>query len=285
MLELGTVHGLCCRPAPLSFRVRRHWITTPDERLPHLTRTKHPIPMRFWRLGTKFNWKSAIAELGIIIAGVLIALGADSWWEVRTDRQRERAYLQQLLADVRETELRLQSSITEDSTHLARAARFLEAASLFHRASSRHGALPSADSLAMWAAPGYEPFVPLTGTYTALLQGSDMQLLRDDSIRYHIISLSAAVASMQEVLRGTEAQTWRNSELVGLGLRKSMIPPSGTMPWRNGVDAEALLQDPQVLNAVEMQHTVGSNRLWALRSLKVPTATLRRLLVSELEAH
>ena len=39
------------------------------------------------------NWRTAFAELLIVIVGVLIALSVDSWWEERSDRIEEAEHL------------------------------------------------------------------------------------------------------------------------------------------------------------------------------------------------
>lgn len=214
--------------------------------------------------------------------GVLIALAVDSWWGDLKDRERERAYLRQLLADVRATEVRLQESIAGDSSSLANVARFLDAANAFHSAANPAIAPPPVDSVRSWGVTAYASFVPLTGTYTALLQGDGLQLLRSDSLRFHVIAYAARMASAQEVLRHTEAQTWRNTEQANLGWWKNVMQPSGKARWREEPDVATLLQDPELLNTYSMQRTVGENRLGTLRGLTEPVAALRRMLEAEL---
>ncbi|HEX8830342.1 MAG TPA: hypothetical protein VF705_04210, partial [Longimicrobium sp.] len=53
------------------------------------------------------GWRGALREFGIIVAGVLCALGAQAWWEQHEERGREGDYLRQILADTRENERRL----------------------------------------------------------------------------------------------------------------------------------------------------------------------------------
>ncbi len=47
----------------------------------------------------KVNWHQAIAEVALIILGILGALAVDSWWDERAERQAERDYLESLKAD------------------------------------------------------------------------------------------------------------------------------------------------------------------------------------------
>jgi hypothetical protein len=54
--------------------------------------------MRLWRFVKTRRWRSAAGELALVVVGVLIALAVDSWRGDRNDRERERAYLRQLLS-------------------------------------------------------------------------------------------------------------------------------------------------------------------------------------------
>ncbi|CAA9349852.1 MAG: hypothetical protein AVDCRST_MAG68-3611 [uncultured Gemmatimonadetes bacterium] len=236
--------------------------------------------MRLWRFVKTRQWRSAVAELVLVIAGVLIALAVDSWRGDRNDRNRERAYLRQLLSDVRATERRLETSIAEDSVIFANVSRFMDAANTYHATA---GPAPSADSLRSWAVTAYSSFVPLTGTYSALMQNDGLRLLRNDSLRFHVIAFAATMASSQDVLRHTEGQTWRNSERADLAWWRNLMQPSGGRRWRREADVEALLRDPEILNTFTMQRTVGENRLGTMRGLREPVATLRRMLERELK--
>jgi len=47
----------------------------------------------------KVNWHQAIAEVALIILGILGALAVDSWWDERSEREAEFDYLKSLQAD------------------------------------------------------------------------------------------------------------------------------------------------------------------------------------------
>src|SRR5262245_20119611 len=103
-------------------------------------------------------WKRLFGELGVIVAGVLIALAVNAWWARRQEKQRADEYLQQLLVDLQSTERRLQGAIAGDSTKLEQVNRVLGHA--------LGGPVLPADSL---NPTGYNFFEPLTGTLTALV--------------------------------------------------------------------------------------------------------------------
>ncbi len=47
----------------------------------------------------RVNWRQAIAEVSLIMVGILGALAIDSWWDERVERSAEVEYLQSLKAD------------------------------------------------------------------------------------------------------------------------------------------------------------------------------------------
>ncbi len=55
--------------------------------------------MLFERVG--LNWRNALGELVIVVAGVFIALSADGWAQQRADRSLEQEYISHLEIDLR----------------------------------------------------------------------------------------------------------------------------------------------------------------------------------------
>lgn len=54
----------------------------------------------------------------MVLLGVLIALGVDSWWQGREERERELAYLRSINSDLAATVETLQSAIESDSARI-----------------------------------------------------------------------------------------------------------------------------------------------------------------------
>jgi hypothetical protein len=229
---------------------------------------------RLRRLLTAPNWKYAAGEIALIVAGVLIALAVDSWADDRQERQRERAYLVQLLADVRENERRIQQAVREDST------QFYVGLSRVLRAARRPGPL-QLDSVGVFT--GFSMFRPLTGTYTALVQSGSVNLLRNDRLRFEVIRYAGEMESVASSFRTAEDVTvrtvaaWNHAEWRG-----RRLPPGAGARWREDLDWEALLHDPEVLSALDMQRDAIRMHMYLLRSLQEPTATLRQMLEKEL---
>jgi hypothetical protein len=232
--------------------------------------------MRLGLTGSSLPWKRLLAEFAVIVAGVLIALAVDSWWERHQERNQAEEYLKQLLVDFQETERRLRGTMAADTEKLE------EVNSVIGRA--LRGPLPQADSLEL--PTGYNYFEPLTGTLAALIQGGDLRLLRSDSIRFELIAFSALIHETETILRHTETLIWNSTERVILGhARHSQSAARREANAGRGwgqVDVAGALNDPDIVSALQVQAAASQIRLFNLRRLERPTSRIIRLLRAEL---
>jgi hypothetical protein len=216
-------------------------------------------------------WKRLFAEFGVIVAGVLIALAVDSWWERQQEQKQAEQYLQQLLVDFRKTQVRLHGTIDGDTKRLEGVNRVLDHAA--------HRQFPTADSLEL--PTGYNEFEPLTGTLTALVEGGDLRLIDNDSIRFELIGFSSLIHTTESMLSHTENLIWHSTERVILGRARHSRSAGG----RGGaqVDVVGTLNDPEVISALQVQAVASGIRLFYLGRLEKPTANLIRRLETELD--
>lgn len=232
--------------------------------------------MRLGFSGTSLPWKRLLAEFGVIVAGVLIALAVNSWWERRQERLHARQYLEQLLVDVEATERRL-NGVIETETH-----RLEGVNAVIDRA--LHGPWPPADSLDL--PTGYNYFEPLKGTMTALIQGGDLRLLTSDSLRFEVIAYSALLHETETILRHTETLIWHSTERVALGRARHSQSAArrGANAGRGWgeIDVAGMLNDPEIVSALQMQAMASQIRGFNLGRLEEPTTRLIRLLRAEL---
>jgi hypothetical protein len=232
--------------------------------------------MRLDLTGSSVPWKRLFAELAVIVAGVLIALAANSWWERRQERNHAEQYLEQLLVDFQETERRLRGTIAADSSRLEGVNAVIGRAF--------RGPLPQPDSLEL--PTGYNYFEPLKGTLTALIQGGDLRLLRNDSIRFALIAFSALIDETVTILRHTETLIWNSTERVVIGrARHSQSVRRGTPSghtWGQ-VDVAAAMNDPEIISALQIQAVASQIRLFNLHRLVEPTSRVIRLVQAELK--
>jgi hypothetical protein len=133
-------------------------------------------PVRGHVFETK-TMKRLLAELGVIVAGVLIALAADSAWSNRSDRLREI----EILRDLRE-EFNENSRILRADMEMNEAS--LEAGRLWARAMLGDLQIPG-DSLAglYEASWNNARFDPVTGVLQGVLASGDLSIIQNVDLR------------------------------------------------------------------------------------------------------
>ena len=221
------------------------------------------------------DWRNALREFVVVVAGVLAALAAQAWWDGHQERGREQAYLRQLLADTRENRRRLERDIAEDSAAGDAARQVLLAL---------EGATPPrADSLVRWIsrAGHASDFRPLAGTYAALLGTGDLRLVRNDSLRAQLSAYAA----------GLNAETQRLQQIRG-ATNDAVPQMARALPFMRGiflpggsrvdeVDADRLRGNPDVTAVLFTIQALNMNRLSGLRRLHADTERLLRALEAE----
>jgi hypothetical protein len=220
-------------------------------------------------------WKKAVREFAVIVAGVMAAQGAQAWWDARQDRDREHDYLRQLLADTRTNESRLADAIRADSVTGLANSRAIDALTSTQ-------APPPADSVVRWVkrTGSMSYFMPLSGTFRALLGTGDLRLVRNDSLRARI----AAYATLLE-----------NEDARQGDLRANMIhnaaPFARAFPFIRRVflhddakpmaDVQRLRADPDAAAVLFSMQAGNANRLAGLRMMRDATVEMRRALEAE----
>ena len=258
-----------CVPTARTQRVRLHraFVTFPDTHRPSM----NPGVAR-----SSLPWKRLVAELAVIVAGVLIALGADSWWERRQERRQAEVYLRQLLVDFRETERRLQNTITGDSTTFQLASRVVDRAI--------RGQFPPTDSLEL--PTGYHFFRPVTGTLTALVQGGDLRLLDGDTLRFELVTYSSLIEESETVLRHMETLIWHSTERIALARARhsqsALLRAANNGSGWGQVDVAGALNDPEIISALQVQAMASQIRIFNLGRFQEPTSRVIQLIQAEL---
>ncbi len=135
-------------------------------------------------LGLRINVNRPVAEIFIIVVGVLIALGVDSWNDNRIDRVLEAQYLERLREDVRVNADIFGGAIEPEEAFNLKSARLKE---LGEMAGQPHDARLDLDYLKTllpesavlgWALPEYR-----TGTFEELKSTGNLGLIRDLDLR------------------------------------------------------------------------------------------------------
>src|SRR5210317_1393945 len=76
---------------------------------------------------TKINWRQALAEVLLLLAGIGLALAADDWFQQRQDREEENQYLVSLLDDFNDTKERIEEALMQTARRRDRSIAFIQA--------------------------------------------------------------------------------------------------------------------------------------------------------------
>jgi len=184
----------------------------------------------------RLDWRYGITELVIVVAGVMIALGADQWVRGRADIGLEGRYLDDLAIDLR-----------SDTAQLGAAIRLAESrASLGHsvlRAAAGDTILAPTDLVVFLERQFYFAFPAYSRTTMSdLMSTGNLRLIRDRELRRR---LSEYYQTIDRLEQWTE--NWRlvqqdveriMPELLPLRLREATISPSAPRAgWTGTWDA------------------------------------------------
>jgi hypothetical protein len=139
------------------------------------------------------NWKYALGELVLIIAGVLIALATSAWWERREKASRAHVYVGELARDLNATIVQLDTAVAVDSFSISNSGAMLR---FLH---SNVPELPPQDSIRSWSTFRYPRFELTNGTIDRLLQTGDLNIL-PDTLRGLIADYASTIRNYQQQL-------------------------------------------------------------------------------------
>ncbi len=224
-----------------------------------------------------------VAELLVVIVGILIALALQSVWQRRGDVARERAYLEGLLADTRQNELIVVGRIRADSAARERSLRLVRIMRDGH-------ALPPRDTLAALSRMATSSLALASATHDALVGTGDVRLLRDPVIRSSTLCIANLIGQVQSsVNSNVEVQRGLVNQRTATMLRHVGASGSNTVAtedlldigWWSRVDFEKLRRDPDALAPFQINVYILFNSLSALRRLRPPLVQYRE----QLERH
>ncbi len=138
-----------------------------------------------FRFMQSLDWKYVVTETAIVAIAVAMALSADAWWEDRTDRATESAYLQGLQEEFSATALDLEQEIASSMKSTAAIDELL-AIMASHR-------MESSSKVADLLANAFDTSVlrAITATYDDLVTSGSTGLLTSDALRIALANWSA----------------------------------------------------------------------------------------------
>lgn len=190
------------------------------------------------------QFRHPVVELFTIIAGILLALLADTCWDQRLDRARETAYLVDLRDEFEASARELDFDQRNRAVILARIQNVLTVA--------RTGSVVPRDSVPGWtvALLDYYFFSPPTAVLDDLLDSGNLGLIQSDALRFDIqrygqeLDRIAVVEQRERDFVANElepyvARVLRMDDILPLSSYDDMpdVPPTDTRAF------EALLRD------------------------------------------
>lgn len=169
-----------------------------------------------WR--RRLRW--FFAEIAVVVVGILLALGLQSWWQTREDDTRGAAYQIQVLADVKKTHATYQKAIATD-THLREVtARLIEA---LHTKE----ALQSEDAMPWleWRSGWFADPRPIVGNVYALIDTGDIQLIPNPRVRAAIIEYASILKGSIDDIDGQPDRMRRANDSEFLRFEEVGLPP------------------------------------------------------------
>ena len=140
------------------------------------------------RTGSTVSWASGIrwfaAEFLVVVSGVLVALALNAFYQDRVDAEREAGYIEQLAADLEESEAAFEAAVAGNEAERAKVMQLL--------AFFGENKPPSREQFDEVRVLSMRLAQPTLSTAQAVVETGDLQLIRDDALRSAIIQYVGA---------------------------------------------------------------------------------------------
>ena len=148
----------------------------------------------------KINWPQAIAEVVLIVTGILVALAVNGWWGDRLERQAETSYLEALNSDFQKNRESLAAAIEEQENVINEGDQVLRLikAGLNEETS---GEFYSKVGNKLYFFPSW---TPITGTYDDLVNSGRLLYIQNSQLR---IEMSGFQRSLERIRQMERLQT------------------------------------------------------------------------------
>lgn len=145
------------------------------------------------------------AEFLVVVCGVLVALALNAYYQSRIDAERESRYIEQLAADLGESEAQLDDALATNRDERAKLTTLL---ALFGE-----NEVPAVEEFNELKVLSFAMAEPTLSTAQAVVESGDLHLIQDDAIRNAIIQF---VGDGEAFLEGQGAMAW---EWLAPGIR------------------------------------------------------------------
>lgn len=147
----------------------------------------------------KVNWHQAIAEVALIVAGILIALAIDTWRDEKLEREAETNYLEALRQDFETNRERLELAINDHQNVIKIGNEVL---TLIQSGLTEESSAELLSKLGdLYSFPNW---IPVTGTYDDIVNSGRLLYIQNERLRKEI---SGFLRTSDRIRRYEELQT------------------------------------------------------------------------------
>jgi hypothetical protein len=211
------------------------------------------------------TWSWILAEISIVVVGILIAFSLNSWWEGRAAAEREREHLSALRDDFAQNAERLRA-LAGSQDRVSRAS-----GDLLHAARGRASAPPDSVDRLMSEVFSSDRFDPVMGADENLVNSGGLAQIKDDRLRSALASFAAMVASRYAEDFSTTLYLEFNRDFMGrLGWADAVLgqqlgaerqgPEGRTGGWNQEVLSEPGFQDHLALRFLSQREVAAMYR-------------------------
>jgi hypothetical protein len=145
----------------------------------------------------KINWPQAVAEISLIVLGILVALAVNNWWEDRLVRQAEIRYLEALNSDFQSNLESLEAAIVKQENVIVAGDEVLKLIK---------AGLDEESSEAFFSKIGNELYffhdwTPVTGTYDDLISSGRLLYIHNSELRKELSEFRKSLERIREMER------------------------------------------------------------------------------------
>lgn len=162
-----------------------------------------------------------LAELIVVVAGILLALGLQSWWQGRENDALGSLYQQQILSDLRLTRTTYQKALAAD--HKLRTATLRLSEALHQNTDSLQAA--QAMQWLPWRSGWFYDPRPVFGNINSLINTGEIQRIQNPQIRASIIEHASIINGALADADGQPERMRRANDNELLRLEEAGLPP------------------------------------------------------------
>jgi len=155
----------------------------------------------------RINWRQAIAEVAMIVAGILIALAVDNWWDAKLERDAEHGYLEALRQDFQTNRESLKSQIEIHENLIIQGDEILKLIQAGLNDESSKELFSKVNNSFYF----FRNWIPVTGTYDDIINSGRLLYIENQQLRNELSGFRRTLESIREY-EGLQTKTFYENQ-------------------------------------------------------------------------